>query len=340
MLKLGWKAAPEQYPPAELLDYCELADQVGFDSLDASDHFHPWSEAGQAGFVWTWLGAAAARTRRIELGPGLTCPILRYHPAIIAQAAATLSHLAPGRTYCAVGTGEALNEYPVVAEWPGYRERQARLAEAIDLIRALWAGEEVTFEGRYYRTRKARLYTPPTGHIPLYISSLVPGSAGFAGRYGDGLLTVGGKEPELYQEMLRKWELGAREAGKDPARMPRLIELSVAYTDDKEAAIAVYRRYWAGASVPAMYTQNIYTPRMSEENGRVVGTDTIENKLVISADPEAHIDLALRYIDLGFTDLYFHSAGPDQRAFLEGYGRHVLPAIRERARERQVVPAL
>src|SRR4051812_14531884 len=155
MVMLGWKAGIEQYSPADLLEYARAAEVAGFDALDVSDHFHPWSEEGQAAFTWTWLGAAAVQTKRIVLGPGVTCPILRYHPAVIAQAAATLSQLAPGRVYLAVGTGEALNEYASTGMWPEYNERQERLREAIYIIRSLWTGEEVSYAGRYYDLRKA-----------------------------------------------------------------------------------------------------------------------------------------------------------------------------------------
>ncbi len=172
MLKLGWKAGPEQYQPKELLEYAIAAENAGFDSIDVSDHFHPWSESGQACFSWTWLGAAAVQTSKIVLGTGITCPILRYHPAIIAQASATLGVLAPDRAYLCVGTGEALNEYAATGEWPGYEERQAMLIEAINLIRSLWTGQETTFEGIYYHTRKAKLYTKPEKPIPLYVSTM------------------------------------------------------------------------------------------------------------------------------------------------------------------------
>ncbi len=145
MLKIGYKIAPEQFPPSELLQQVIAAEQAGFESIDASDHFHPWSEEGQACFVWSWLGAAAARTNTIELGTGLTCPILRYNPAIIAQAAATVSSLAGGRTYLGVGTGEALSEYSITLKWPTYDKRQARMIEAIELIRKLWTGEKNQF---------------------------------------------------------------------------------------------------------------------------------------------------------------------------------------------------
>lgn len=331
MLQLGWKAGTEQYSPDELLDYAVAAEEAGFESLDASDHFHPWSEQGQACFVWSWLGAVAARTSRLTLGTGLTCPILRYHPAIIAQAAATMAVLAPERFYLGVGTGEALNEYSAVGAWPDYRTRQAQMIEAIELMRALWSGEEVTHDGPYYRTRRAKLYTRPKRPIPIFISSLVAGSAHVAGQYGDGLLTVGGEEPELYREMLRNFEEGARESGKDPATLPRMIELGVAYTDDEEEAITCRKTYWAGSAVPAMYTERLYTPAMSEANGKVVGTETIKQSVCISADPAEHVRMAQRYIELGFNRLIFHCGGPDQRAFIEAYGREVLPQLRAAA---------
>jgi coenzyme F420-dependent glucose-6-phosphate dehydrogenase len=328
MLKFGWKAGTEQYPPGELLEYAVVAEHAGFDSIDVSDHFHPWAEKGQACFVWTWLGAAAARTHKIILGTGITCPILRYHPAVIAQAAATLDCLAPGRTFLGVGTGEALNEYSAVGEWPDYKGRRERLAEAIELIRKLWTGEKVTHRGVYYQTRQAKLYTPPQESIPIYISALVANSARFAGKHGDALITVGGEEAESYRKIFEGFAYGAAEAAKDAARMPRMIELAVAYTDDEEAAIRCRREYWAGTFVPALFTERIYTPAMSEQNGSVVGTDTIRKAVCISADPEEHARFAQRYIDLGFDHLIFHSAGPDQRAFLEGYGRDVLPRLR------------
>ena len=328
MLQLGWKAGPEQYPPTELCDYAVIAEQAGFESIDVSDHFHPWSEAGQASFTWTWLGAAAVRTKRIHLGTGITCPILRYHPSVIAQAAATVSCFAPGRTYLGVGTGDALNEYAATGQWPGYEERQERLAEAIDLMRALWSGEQVTYEGKYYKTRKAKLYTPPAAPIPLYVSTLAPNSAAFAGKYGDGLITVGGKQPEIYQKLLEQFEKGAKEAGKDPATMPRLIELNVAYGWNIEDAIQEQLKYWAGTYVPALFDQKIYSPAMSEENGEVIGADIVKKTGCFSSNPDEHVKFVRQYIDMGFNVIFLHSAGPDQRAFLERYGRDVLPKLR------------
>ncbi len=330
MLKLGWKAGAEQYPPQELLNYAAAADAAGFDCLDVSDHFQPWSEEGQASFAWTWLGAAAAQTQRIELGTGLTCPILRYHPAVVAQAAATLACLAPNRTYLAVGTGEALNEYAAIGFWPEYDERRERMMEAVELMRQLWRGGEVTFEGAYYETQKARLYTLPPSPVPLYVSALVPESAAIAGAIGDGLITTGGHEPEHYRELQRQFDTGAREAGNDPSQMPRMIELSVAYTEDEQGAIESFKRYWAGTMIPALFSERIYTPKQSAENGTVVEADAIRKHACLSNRAEDHVAFAQQYIDLGFTTLIFHCPGPDQRRFIERYSREVLPKLRER----------
>ncbi len=339
MLQLGWKAGTEQYEPDELLDYAIAAEAAGFDSIAASDHFHPWAEKGQASFVWSWLGAAAARTKTVTLGTSVTCPILRYHPAIIAQAAATIAVLAPERFFLGVGTGEALNEYAATGQWPGYNDRRTQLQEAIELIRALMTGEKVTHKGAYYETRKAKLYTRPNKPVPIYISSMVPNSATFAGKHGDGLITVGGEEPETYKGIFKNFAAGAKEARKTASRMPKMIELAADYADDEEKAIEIRKAYWAGTAVPALFTEKIYTPEMSEQNGKVVGSDTIRKSACISADPDEHVRHAQRYIDLGFDHLIFHSAGPDQQKFIEFYGRDVLPRLRQKAKGRHKVAA-
>jgi len=329
MVMIGIKLGPEEYPPVELLNYAVAAEQAGFDIIDVSDHFHPWSELGQACYTWTWLGAAAARTNRIVLGPGVTCPILRYHPAVIAQAAATVDNFAPGRTYLGLGTGEALNEYSATGVWPDYPDRQQMLFEAIDLIRQLWSGGYVTFDGAFYSTRKAKLYTPPKTSIPIIISSLVPGSASFAGLHGDGLFTVFNDMPVIKQ-IVENFESGALQAGKDPGTMSRMIELNVIYTSNHKEAMEEFKKYWAGALIPAMFNQNIYTPAMSEMNGSVVGDDALQKRLCISDDAEDHIKFVQQFVDLGFTHIYVHTAGSRQMDFIKTYSSDVLPAIRER----------
>ncbi len=331
MTTFGWKAGAEQFTPADLLTSAIEAEQASFDLLDVSDHFHPWSDDGQAVFAWTWLGAVAARTQHMVLGTGVTCPTLRYHPSIIAQAAATLACLAPGRVYLGVGTGEALNEFASVGAWPEYNERQARLGEAIDLIRMLWTGEEVTYEGTYYQTHKARIYSPPAQPIPIYISSLVPQSAYFAGKYGDGLFTVGGKQPTVYRELLQHFTQGAQEAGKNATHLPKLIELNVEYAQDTDEAITNHLKYWAGTYIPALFDQKIYTPAMSAENGQIVTAEAVKKASCVSSNAEDHIQFAQQFIDLGFDHLIFHSARQDQQAFIKAYGRDVLSKLREPA---------
>ena len=197
------------------------------------------------------------------------------------------------------------------------------------MIRALWIGEAVTHKGRYYQTRKAKLYTRSDKPMPIYVSAMVANSARFAGKYGDGLITVGGNSPETYRQILKNFDAGATDAGKNPTTMPRMIELGADFTADEQQAIDARKAYWAGVFVPALFTEKIFTPTMSEENGKSVGAEIIRESVCISADPDVHVNFARRYLDLGFDHLIFHSAGPDQRAFLDAYGRHVLPRLRQ-----------
>jgi len=329
MVTIGWQGGPEQYEPLELLEQAVAAERAGFDTILVDDHFHPWDPSGHSCYTWSWLGAAAVRLNGIEIGTGVTCPILRYNPAIIAQAAATIDQMSPGPVYLGVGTGEALNEYPATGLWPDYNMRQDMLGEAIDLIRALWTGDEVTFEGDYFNVRKARLYTAPKRDIPIYISSLVPESAGFAGQHGDGLITVA-NPPDVMRQVIKNFDVGARMAGKAPEAMPKIVLYNVAYTDDADAAVKIHKKYWASTILRAMYLQNIYTPEMSATNGAAVGDDTIRGHMCISADPEVHARYAQQFIDAGFNRLYVHSSGPGQYEFIENYGKHVLPRIRQR----------
>lgn len=328
-MQLGWKAGPEQYPPNELLTYAREAERAGFDILDVSDHFHPWSPKGQACFTWSWLGAAAVQTERIVLGTGLTCPFLRYHPSVVAQATATMSQLAPDRFYLGIGTGEALNEYSSMGKWPPYETRRKMMIESVQLIRMLLDGDEVSFSGEYFTTNKAKLYTPPKGKIPIFVSSLVPNSAATAGKYGDGLLTVGGGDVEVYQEILLNFENAISVQGRDLEDAPKMIELGVAYTDNKKETIHNKKKYWAGASVPAVYNERIYSPEAIEANGAVVGSDFLKENMCISSDPEDHVDYVKDYINMGFTHIIFHYCGPDQGKFLRDYGEDVLPLIRQ-----------
>ncbi len=195
-MKFGWLASHESNQPEELVEQATEAERAGFDAVFASDHFHPWvDDAGSAaGFVWAWLGTVAAKTERVELGTLVTAPLFHYHPVLVAQAAATIDRLSDGRFRLGVGTGEAINETPLGFEFPGYRERADRLSEAIDIIRRLLAGEKVTYDGRYYHVDRARLYSPPTHGVPIWMAAGGPQSATMAGKEADGLI-VSVKDP-------------------------------------------------------------------------------------------------------------------------------------------------
>ena len=220
MLKLGYKASNEQFAPQELLSYGVLAEEVGFDSVFVSDHLQPWRhDGGHAPFAMSWLGALGARTERITMGTSVLTPTFRYHPAIVAQAFATLGCLFPGRVVLGLGTGESMNEVPLGLEWPDGKERFARFREAVTLIRELWSQERVTFEGDYYRTERATIYDRPEQPVPLWLAGSGPAATRYAGRVGDGYITTSGKAPELYSEtLLPAVREGAEKAGRSIAR--------------------------------------------------------------------------------------------------------------------------
>ncbi len=188
-VKFAWLCSHESYQPEALVEQAVAAEAAGFDAVFASDHFHPWvDDASAAGFVWSWYGAVAARTERVELATSVTAPLLHYHPALIAQAAATVDRLSGGRFRLGVGTGENINEGPLGFAFPGYKERSQRLSEAIEIMHRLLAGEKVTFEGTYYHIDRARLYSPPLGHVPIWMAAGGEKSAQMAGREADGLI--------------------------------------------------------------------------------------------------------------------------------------------------------
>ncbi len=234
MAEIGYVLSHEQFLPAQLIELPLRTENAGFDRLWTSDHFHPWMDnQGHAGFAWITMAALGQRTTRIPFGTGVTCPTYRYRPEIVAQAFATLGILYPGRVFLGVGTGEALNERPVGAEWGNYEERAGRLVEAIELIRRLWTGEWVDYNGRYYKSEQARLYDIPAEPVPIYVAAGGPKSLKLAGRYGDGLITVG--KGRLEEKQRQAFEQGAHEAGRDPKTLPILVEHYVVVGGEAES---------------------------------------------------------------------------------------------------------
>jgi len=235
-LILGYKTCHEQYQPDRLLSHAVLADKYGFETLWTSDHFHPWAHTGAAGgFAWIWMASAAERTKNMRIGTSVTAPTLRYHPAIVAQAFATLAVMYPNRIFLGLGAGEALNESPLGYAWPSPKQRVEMLEEAIIVIKKLWKDDFVSFEGKYYRLKKAKLYTKPEKPVKIYIAAGGPKVAELAGKHADGLLLG----PHLGQakELFRAFENGARKAGRDPTSLEKVVEILVSYNENYEAAL-------------------------------------------------------------------------------------------------------
>jgi coenzyme F420-dependent glucose-6-phosphate dehydrogenase len=250
MVRFGYKASAEQFAPAELLRYAVQAEQQGFDSVFVSDHLQPWRhDGGHAPAALPWLGAAAASTERVLLGTSVLTPTFRYHPAVVAQAFATLGCLAPGRIILGVGSGESLNEVPLGLDWPDGKERFARLKEAVTLIRRLFTEDRVTFEGTFYRTELATIYDRPEQPVPIYIGASGPAATRMAGRVADGFITTSGKGHELYTDtLLPAVREGAEKAGRTVDDLDLMIEVKVSFDPDLERALAD-TRYWGALAL-------------------------------------------------------------------------------------------
>jgi coenzyme F420-dependent glucose-6-phosphate dehydrogenase len=329
-LKLGYKASAEQFAPRPLLDFAIHAEACGFDSIVVSDHFQPWRHTdGHAPFSFAWLGALAERTNRAQLGTSVVTPTFRYHPAIVAQALATLDQLAPGRLLLGVGTGESLNEIPVLdIDWPPFKERFGRLREAIELIRKLWTEDFVTYQGEYFHTRNATVYDKPAGRLPLYVAGTGAQAARLAGRVADGFICTSGKPMELYRDtLLPAVEEGARRAGRDPATIEKMIEMKVSYDTEHRRALED-TRIWAALALPAESKVGVEDPREMERLAQELPIEQAASRWIVSSDPDEQVARIAPYLELGFTHLVFHAPGDDQRRFIELYSDHVLPRLR------------
>jgi coenzyme F420-dependent glucose-6-phosphate dehydrogenase len=329
--RIGYKASAEQFGPRELLDFSVEAERRGLDIVSVSDHFQPWRHhGGHAPSALTWLGALGQATSTATLGTSVLTPTLRWHPSIVAQAFGTLGVLNPGRVFLGVGSGEALNETPATGqEFPGRKERRLRLKEAIELIRALWEGERVDFQGDYYQTSKATIYDKPDEPVPIFVAASGPLAAKLAGKVGDGFICTSGKDPELYTTLLEKVEEGAVEAGRDFSKIRKMIEVKVSY--DRDLAFAHEAcNWWAALALSPEQKEGVEDPiemeRLADEN-----VDKAHTRFIVSNDPQDVVDRIAPYIDLGFEDLVIHAPGEDQGRFLEQFTEDVLPALRDRA---------
>ena len=329
-LRLGYKASAEQFAPRPLLDFSVEAERQGLEIVAVSDHFQPFRHTGGHGTAaLPWLGAVGERTERALLGTSVLTPTMRYHPSMVAHAFGTLALLNPRRVFLGVGTGESLNETPATgADWPGAKERRVRLAEAIELMRLLWAEERVTFEGEYYRTQNATIYDRPDEPVPVYVAASGPLAAKLAGRVGDGFIVTSGKDPALYEELNTAMEEGARDAGRNPAEIVRMIEIKVSYDHDLEFA----RRacdYWAPLALSPEQKRDVHDPIELE---RLADADPgiAQRRFIVSNDPDEIVEKIRPYVELGFDHLVFHAPGEDQQRFLDQFCADVVPRLRER----------
>ncbi len=324
---LGYAAMFEQFHPTDLLRWSRQAEDVGFGSVMASDHFHPWTPSqGQAGFVWAWMGALGAQTSRLRFGPGVTAPGYRYHPAILAQASATLAAMFPDRFWLGIGAGEALNEHIVGKYWPEAPTRLDLLAESVEVIRKLFTGKTVKFKGEHVTLESARLFTLPQTPPPIYIATSGPIMSERTGRIADGVITVGAADEKI-ATLMGRFEKGAREAGKDPATMPRLMQLHVSWAASREAAVEQAVREWpnGGMNFPK---GDIRNPDDFAAMAKLVRPEHFEGRVFMSPDLDEHAAHIQHYIDLGFNEVYVHNVGRNQEEFIAAYGRAVAPQLR------------
>jgi coenzyme F420-dependent glucose-6-phosphate dehydrogenase len=330
VIRLGYKASAEQFAPRPLLEFAVAAEAKGFDTVVVSDHFQPWRHTdGHAPFSFSWLAALGERTARVTLGTSVVTPTFRYHPAIVAQAMATLASLYPARVLLGVGTGESMNEVPVLGiEWPDFKERYGRLKEAIEIMRALWTRDRVTFDGAYFHLRNATVYDRPERPVPLYVAASGESAARLAGRVGDGLICTSGKGPALYRDtLLPAFADGATKARRDPAALERMIEVKVSFDTDRQRALED-TRHWAALALPAEDKVGVEDPLEMERRAAGLPLEKIASRWLVSSDPAEHVEQIARYVGYGFSHLVFHAPGPDQRRFIDLYSTHVLPRLR------------
>ncbi|MBA3778713.1 MAG: TIGR03557 family F420-dependent LLM class oxidoreductase [Chloroflexi bacterium] len=323
--EVGYAAMLEQFHPTELLGFCEGAEKAGFSGVMAADHVQPWvPRQGQAAFVWSFMTAAAERTKG-DMGPGVTCPSFRQHPAVIAQAAATMATMYPGRFWLGLGSGEALNEHFVGGYWPEVPERIARMFESIEIIRKLFSGKEVKHKGEFYRMETLQLWTMPEAPPPIYVATAGPVTAEKTGRLCDGIITVGATDEKI-ETVFQRFEKGAKEAGKDPTTMPRILQLHLSWAETEEAAMQNALTEWpnGGMKFPK---QDIRSPRDFEQMAKLVRPEDFKGRMLISSDLEAHRREIQRFIDMGFSKVYLHNVGRNQLEWADAFGREVLPKL-------------
>ncbi|OBF53616.1 LLM class F420-dependent oxidoreductase [Mycobacterium sp. 852002-50816_SCH5313054-b] len=317
MTKFGYFLSCEQFGPKELVDQAKRAEAAGFDALWISDHFHPWNdEQGQSPFVWGVIGALSEATA-LPVSTAVTCPTVRTHPAIIAHASATAAVQLDGRFVLGVGSGEALNEHILGDSWPSVAVRQEMLQEAVDVIRLLHRGDEVSHRGNHYEVQEARIYTRPEQPVPIYVSGFGPQGAELAGRIGDGYV-LAMPDGELVKTF--------RDSGGGDK--PVQAGTKVSWDEDPEAALKVAHRLWANEGLPGQTAQILPRPKDFAALMSLVPPEKVAESVACGPDPDKHVAQVRKYIDAGIDEVYVQQIGPDMDGFFAAWERDVLPAVR------------
>jgi coenzyme F420-dependent glucose-6-phosphate dehydrogenase len=316
-LEVGYWLSSEEHSPARLVEHAVRAEAVGFPSAVISDHFHPWTRRqGQAPFVWGVLGAIASATERLRVGTGVTAPILRTHPVIVAQAAATTAALMPGRFFLGVGSGENLNEHVIGRGWPRIDLRLEMLEEAIGLIRRLWSGDNVTHRGAHFTVEDARIFSRPEEPPPIMVAGSGERSVSLAGRVGDGLVAVGPSAEDI-----ETFE-AAGGAGK-----PRLGQVHVCWAESESEARRTALEWWPNGALPGALLRDLARPEDFEAAAELLGEEDVAATVVCGPDPERHLEAISAYASAGFDHVYLHQVGPDQEGFFRFYQREIVPRL-------------
>lgn len=315
-MEIGYSLSSEEMRPAEMVRCARRAEEVGFDSVTVSDHFHPWIDRqGQSPFVWSVIGGIASVTERVKVGTTVTCPTVRVHPAIVAQAAATAADMAPGRFFLGVGTGEALNEHITGARWPETAVRLEMLEEAVEVIRLLWQGGMQSHHGRHYTVENARIYTLPAELPPIYVSAFGPKAMEVAARIGDGYV---GTQPDA--RLLRQY-------GASGGRGPKVGGVKVCWHEDEDQARKLAHDLWPTIGVPGELGQELPTPAHFEQAASRVSVDDVADTIACGPDPERHAQSIRRYAEAGYDEVSVQQIGPDQEGFFRFFADEVRPRL-------------
>ncbi|WGW12971.1 TIGR03557 family F420-dependent LLM class oxidoreductase [Saxibacter everestensis] len=324
-LTIGYAAMLEQFHPTEVVEYSEYAEQNGFSGVMAADHFQPWvPQQGQSAFVWNVLTALGERTTG-DIGPGVIAPHFRWHPALVAQASATLAAMYPGRHWLGIGAGEALNEHLISGYWPEAAERSHRMFEAIELIKKLFTGKDVKHKGEYFQMETVRLWTMPEVPPEILVATAGPFNAKRTGKFADGIITVGAPLEKI-DMLFGKFAEGARSVGKDPDTMPKVLQLHMSWaaTDEEAQQNALVEWPNGGMRFPKA---DIRSPHDFAEMAKLVRLEDFDGRMVISADPDDHRAYIQKFVNLGFDRIYLHNVGRNQKEWIDVFGKEVLPKL-------------